>query len=337
VSITSPELIRNCRRCSRELPPGALVCEYCHALVHSEELERLASQAKGLEAKRDFRQAREHWLAGLGLLPPTSRQANWIMQHVRSLDVLADPRQPGPEPSANKWAQRLGPVGPIAVVLAKSKVLLAAILKLKFLLSFAAFLGFYWATFGMKFGLGFAVLILLHELGHYIDIRRRGLPADMPVFLPGLGAYVRWKALGVSTETRAAISLAGPLAGLVVSVVCAVLWWQTGNPLWAALARAGAWLNLLNLIPVWVLDGGQAALALSKTERILLLTACLALWLVLGESAFFLVALGAAYQVFLAGELPAHPSRSTTVYFLVVLTALGMLLHLMPGHGFGAN
>jgi Zn-dependent protease len=174
-------------------------------------------------------------------------------------------------------------------------------------------------------------------MGHFIDIKRRGLPAEMPVFLPGFGAYVRWTALGVSLETRAAISLAGPLAGFLASVGCVLLWWQTGSPLWAALARAGAVLNLLNLIPVWVLDGGQAALALSKTERIILLTACLALWLVLGENMFFLVALGAGYQVFLAGNLPAHPSRGITVYFIAVLTALGVMIRLLPGHGLGAN
>jgi len=86
-----------------------------------------------------------------------------------------------------------------------------------------------------------------------------------------------------------------------------------------------------------LLDGGQAALALSKTERIWLLTACLALWLVLGESVFFLVAIGAGYQVFLAGDLPAHPSRTTTVFFVSVLTALGVVLRMVPGHGFGAN
>ena len=138
--------------------------------------------------------------------------------------------------------QRLGPVGPIAVVLAKSKVLFGAIFKLKFLLSFVAFFGFYWAAFGMKFGLGFAGLVLIHEMGHFVAIKRRGLPVEMPVFLPGFGAYVRWQALGVSPETRAAVSLAGPLAGFLASVVCAVLWWQTGNVLWAALARSGAWL-----------------------------------------------------------------------------------------------
>jgi hypothetical protein len=59
------------------------------------------------------------------------------------------------------------------------------------------------ARSGWAFGLGFAALILVHEMGHYIDITRRGLPADMPVFLPGLGAYVRWRALGVPDETRA--------------------------------------------------------------------------------------------------------------------------------------
>ena len=341
MSSITPELIRNCRRCARELTPGALVCDQCHALVHSEELDRMASEARALEAKGELRRARERWLAGLHLLPRTAKQYDWIKQHARGLEVAA-PGVAGnegqiSEPTDNKWAKRLGPLGAIAILLAKAKTVLFALFKLKFLLSFAAFIGLYWAMWGMKFGIGFAVLILLHEMGHFIDIKRRGLPADMPVFLPGLGAYVRWQAMGVPLETRAAISLAGPLAGFFVAVVCAVLWWQTGNPLWAALARAGAVLNLLNLIPVWVLDGGQAALALSKIHRIILLTACLALWLLLGENVFFLVALGAGYQVFLAGNLPPRPSRAITIYYLAVLTALGLIIHLMPGTGLGVQ
>jgi Zn-dependent protease len=174
-------------------------------------------------------------------------------------------------------------------------------------------------------------------MGHFIDIKRRGLPAEMPVFLPGLGAYVRWQALGVSLETRAKISLAGPLSGFFTAVACAALWWQTGNPLWAALARAGGALNLLNLIPVWVLDGGQAVLALNKMERIVLLTACLALWLLLGENLFFLVALGAGYQAFFAGGVPTAPSRATTIYYIAVLTALGIVLRILPGQGLGVQ
>jgi Zn-dependent protease len=334
VSTITPELIGNCKRCSHELAPGALVCDQCHALVHSEKLDQLAAEAKELEAMGNLRQARESWLMGLPLLPANSRQAGWIQQHAQALDAAANRAQTPPQ-SDNKWARKLGPVGPLAVLAAKGKVLLTALFKLKFLLSFVAFIGIYWAAFGMKFGIGFAVLILIHEMGHFVDIKRRGLPAEMPVFLPGLGAYVRWQALGVPLETRAAISLAGPLAGFFASVACALLWWQTGNPLWAALARACAVLNLLNLIPIWVLDGGQAALALSKMERIVLLTACLALWLLLGQGIFFLVALGWGYQIFFAGNLPAHPSRATTVYFVVVLIALGVMIRLMPRQGLG--
>jgi Zn-dependent protease len=303
-------------------------------LVHSEQLDGLAAEAKALESKGDLRQARERWLMGLPLLPRNSRQADWIRSHARSLDVVAEQVQP-PPPSENKWAERLGPVGPIAVLLAKGKFLLTAIFKLKFLLSFVAFFGFYWAAFGVRFGIGFAALILIHEMGHYIDIKRRGLPADMPVFLPGLGAYVRWQVLGVSLETRAEVSLAGPLAGFLAALACAVLWWQTGSPLWAALARASAVLNVLNLTPVWILDGGQAAFALSKMQRVLLLTACLGLWLVFGQGVFFVVAAGAAYRAFFANDFPAHPSRATAIYFLIVLTALGAILWLMPGQGSG--
>ena len=335
MSTITPDLVRNCRRCSSDLAPGVLVCPRCQALVHSEHLDRLASEAKELEAKGDFRQARERWLMGVPLLPPNSRQTDWILTHARELDGLAERVQP--QPSENKWAQRLGPIGPLAVLLAKGKFLLGAIFKLKFLLSFVAFFGFYWAAFGAKFGIGFAVLILIHEMGHYIDVKRRGLPADMPVFLPGLGAYVRWRAAGVPIEVQAEVSLAGPFAGFLASVACAVIWAQTHDPLWAALARSGAWLNLLNLVPVWMLDGGHAALALSRTHRVILLMASLAFWLLFSENLFFLVALGAAYQAFFAGDLPARPTHTTIIYFVVVLAALGFVMSLLPGQGFGLH
>jgi Zn-dependent protease len=330
VSTTSPGVIRNCQRCSHELAPGAVVCDQCHSLVHSEELERLAAEAKTLEADGDLRQARERWLTALQLLPPTSKQAGWIKQHTEGLEAARLPA-----PGDDKWNRRLEPVSPITGLAAKSGVPRTTPFKLTSLLSFAAFVAIYWAATGMKFGIGLAVLILIHEMGHFLDIKRRGLPADMPVFLPGLGAYVRWRALGVPIETRAAISLAGPLAGFLASLACAVVWWQTGNPFWATLARVGATLNLLNLIPVWVLDGGQAALALSKTERMVLLIAGVALGLVLKQNMFFLVALGAGYRAFFAGDIPAHPSRATTAYFVAVLIALGVIIRLMPGQGLG--
>lgn len=332
MSTISPEFVRKCSRCSHELKTGALACEQCHALIHANELERISAEARALEASHELRQAREKWLMSLPLLPQGSKQAIWVRDHALALDLAADTEQV-PE-SENKWAQKLGPVGPIAIVLAKSKAVLAAVFKLKFLLSFAAFFSIYWALYGAAFGLGFAALILIHEMGHFVDIKRRGLPADMPVFLPGFGAYVRWRALGVPLETRAAVSLAGPLAGTIAAVACAILWSKTGNGVWGALARSGAWLNVLNLIPVWSLDGGQAALALSKLERIGLLTLCLLLWVMLGEGVFFLVAIGAAYRIF-TKDLPPVPSRATSLYFAAVLTCLGLVMWILPGPGFG--
>ena len=316
-----------CPVCSRELNPGALECPHCHTLVHAGTLEQLASQAKELESQGRPLEARERWLDALRLLPPESSQADWVREHSRQLALVARPAAQSKSP--NSWAKKLGPLAPVAIALSKAKVLLT-LFKLNFLLSLAAFIGVYWALYGAKFGLGFVALIFLHEMGHFIDVKRRGLPAEMPVFLPGLGAYVRWQALGVSRETRAGVSLAGPLAGLLVAAACALVWWHTGGGIWAALARASAWLNVLNLIPVWVLDGGQAVGAMDKQERVWLLTSCVALGLLLDQKVFFLVALGAGYRLF-TRDFPAEPSWMTTAYYISVLVALGLVMWCLPG------
>src|SRR5258708_15964847 len=201
--------------------------------------------------------------------------------------------------------------------------------KLKFLFSFATCIAVYWSLWGAECGIGFAVLILVHEMGHFIDIKRRGLPVDMRVFLPGLGAYVRWQAMGVPLETRSAVSVAGPLAGWLGSAVCGLVWWQTGNPLWAALARSSAWLNALNLIPLWILDGGSAILALSKVERAVVLVVAVGLAFALDEKIFYLVAAGAAWPLFTKDE-PDHPRPGTTAYHRIILTLLAFPLWARP-------
>jgi Zn-dependent protease len=337
VSSLTPDLISNCRRCGHELALGATACDQCHTLVHAEQLAQLSEEARKAEAKGELRRARDLWQQGLPLLPPDSKQAQWIRDHAQALDLAAVRAEVVVEkpPAENTWARKLGPLAPIAILLAKGKSLLV-LLKLNFVLSLFAFMGFYWAAFGMKFGIGFAVLILLHEMGHFIDIKRRGLPADMPIFLPGLGAFVKWRAMGVSLKTRAEVSLAGPFAGWIASVACALLWWKTGDGLWAALARAGAWLNVMNLIPVWVLDGGQAVLALNKAGRLMILGVSVVLGIWLHESAFYLVALGAGWRLFTRDQ-PSQPSPTATVYFAGVLACLGSILWLMPGKGFGVH
>jgi Zn-dependent protease len=322
------ELAGRCRNCTQEVPAGALACPQCHSLIHADELERLAAAAKDLEAKSQPRAARDRWLEALALLPNDSQQADWIRGHTKDLLKQAlDSERPRQQ---NKWVKRLGPLGPVAVLAAKFKTFFLVLFKLKFLLSLAAFVAVYWALWGPKFGVGFAILILIHEMGHFIDVKRRGLPAEMPVFLPGLGAYVKWQALGVTTETRAAVSLAGPLAGWIASIICLAIWWKTGDPFWAGLARVGAWLNVLNLIPIWILDGGTAVTALGRTERFILLAVGLALCLFLSETVFLLVAAGAAYRAF-TKDIPAKSSTMITAYYIGVMVCLALVLYIVPG------
>jgi Zn-dependent protease len=327
LSSFTPEIAQKCPRCAREIPYGALECPQCRTLVHGDQMEQLAAHARSLEAHGDIQEARERWLACLPLLPPQSVQADWIRNHVRELDTA------GPAPAsaagsntntAPQWSKRLGPLGPIVL----------ALLKFKSLLSFVAFFGFYWSVWGAKFGIGFAVLVLIHEMGHFIDIKRRGLPADMPMFLPGFGAYVKWNALGVSLETRSAVSLAGPLAGAIAAAVCAGLWSKTDYGLWAALARSGAWFNALNLIPLWIFDGSSAANALSRLERAVVMVVSAALGYALGEWVFGVVALGMGIRLFMR-DTPEEPSNLITAYFVAVLTALAVVIKFVPEHGIG--
>jgi Zn-dependent protease len=325
VSAFSPEVAQKCPRCAREIPAGALECPQCKTLVHSDQMEQLAAHARSLEAHGDLQAAREKWLACLPLLPAQSVQAEWIRNHIRELETGASPQASHPASTTGpQWAKRLGPLGPI----------LLALLKFKSLFSFVAFFGFYWTVWGAKFGIGFAVLILIHEMGHFIDIKRRGLPADMPMFLPGFGAYVKWNALGVSLETRSAVSLAGPCAGALAAGLCALLWHQSGYGLWAALARTGAWFNALNLIPLWIFDGSSATNALSKLERAVVLVVSAALGYALGEWVFGLVAIGMGVRLF-TRDAPEEQSNAIAAYFAAVLAALAVVLWLMPGQGSG--
>jgi Zn-dependent protease len=322
----APAPIQECPSCKAALAPGALACDNCHALVHAAQLEQLAARARQHEERGETIEARAAWISALPLLPEDSTQAAWVRDCLRRLHTMAAAGARSAAPPA--WASRLGPFAPLVVVLLSGKWLLA-LFNLKFLLSLGAFAGFYWATFGAAFGVGFAILILVHEMGHFVDIKRRGLPAEMPVFLPGLGAYVRWNALGVTASTRAFVSLAGPLAGCIGAAVCALLWMETRNTLWIGLASLSAMLNVLNLIPVWVLDGGQAIKALNKAERIVLACAAVAFSAAFAQPVLLLVAAGAAYQAF-TRNVPDAPNRAVTVYYLSVLAALGFLMALAP-------
>jgi Zn-dependent protease len=133
-----------------------------------------------------------------------------------------------------------------------------------FFVSFAA----YSLWFGSwEFGLGFVLLILVHELGHVAEARRQGLPVTLPTFIPFFGAFVLVRQAGIAPWRSALISLAGPLVGgLGAAAVWAV--GSARDTVWlVVLANIGFLLNAFNLLPIGFLDGGTAFQAISQTRR----------------------------------------------------------------------
>jgi Zn-dependent protease len=117
--------------------------------------------------------------------------------------------------------------------------------------------------FGFTFAIGFVLLLLLHELGHVIQLRREGIRASAPVFIPFLGAVIASKSLGKDAAAEARVGLAGPVLGSLATLVPLGIWLAGGGEYWRALAYLGFFLNLFNLMPVVPLDGGRAMAALS--------------------------------------------------------------------------
>jgi Zn-dependent protease len=114
--------------------------------------------------------------------------------------------------------------------------------------------GAYALIWGWRFGVGIVVLILLHELGHYLEAKREGLSPKLPVFVPFLGAYVKYTR-GNPWQT-ARVAIAGPIFGGLAALVCYVIGKAQGSDLMLALAYFGFFLNLFNLVPVGIFDGG---------------------------------------------------------------------------------
>jgi Zn-dependent protease len=149
---------------------------------------------------------------------------------------------------------------------AKGKALLLLLPKLKLFTTSASMLvsiGAYALIWGWRFGVGFVLLLLVHEMGHVIQLRREGIKASAPMFIPFLGALVAMKELPKDAAAEARVGLAGPVLGSIGCLVPLALFALTGNDLFKALAFVGFFLNLFNLLPVLPLDGGRAMAALS--------------------------------------------------------------------------
>lgn len=163
--------------------------------------------------------------------------------------------------------QRLSALGAaILAFLAKFKTILLALPKIKLLATSGTMLvsiAAYASIWGLWFAVGFVILLLVHELGHVIALRREGIRASAPMFIPFVGALITSKSLGDNAAAEARVGLAGPILGSVGASVCLLIWHLTGHDYWRALAFTGFFLNLFNLLPVVPLDGGRAMAAMA--------------------------------------------------------------------------
>src|SRR5512145_2205614 len=75
----------------------------------------------------------------------------------------------------------------------------------------------YSLIYGLWYDVGFVLLIFVHEMGHFLAARQRGLNVGAPTFIPFVGAWIELKQLPHDVETEAWVGLAGPLLGSVAA------------------------------------------------------------------------------------------------------------------------
>jgi Zn-dependent protease len=124
-------------------------------------------------------------------------------------------------------------------------------------------LAIYASVWGWRYAAGFIALLFIHEMGHYIAARQRGLSVGAPTFVPFVGAWINLKDQPLDVETEAYVGMAGPFVGTVAALVVYLWAREVDSALLLAVSYAGFFLNLFNLLPVSPLDGGRITAILS--------------------------------------------------------------------------
>lgn len=181
-----------------------------------------------------------------------------------------DPPPPGAPHDVPRTSVLKAVLGPLIffglLALKFAKVAFIAVKGIKFFGTAASMLvsiGAYTIIFGLPFAAGFVVLLLVHEMGHAIQLRREGIAAGAPVFIPFLGAAIAMKELPRDAAMEARVGIAGPILGTAGALVTHGAAIAFDSELLMALAFTAYFLNLFNLVPVSPLDGGRIAAALS--------------------------------------------------------------------------
>ncbi len=326
-----------CPQCGTHVAPALLACPSCERLVHADELKRLAADAERAAQAGDVSSALAAWRQTLDLLPRDSNQHRVISARVldlsRTLDgqpkAAAAPKQ---RSRLGRGAAGLGALGAVVAkfkfailfLLTKAKLLLLGFTKAGTLVTMLLSMGVYWTIWGWQFAVGVVLSIYVHEMGHVQALQRYGIKATAPMFIPGVGAFVRLKQYPADRREDARVGLAGPIWGLAAALVAYVVYRATGSGVWGAIARVGAWVNLFNLTPVWQLDGGRGFRALTRPQRWTAVAVIAATWWLTGEGLLALLGVAAAANAgFVA---PAErPDRTALLQYCFLVVVLGAM------------
>jgi len=349
----------SCPTCGSEVAPSLLSCPSCRRLVHADRLKELAQTAEAAERDGELAPALASWRDALTLLPPESRQHAAISDRINRLGLRVE-AAPAPIASASipkadktktdstrssRWSGGAisGIIGTLALavwkfkfaavlLLGKAKFLLLGLTKSSTFLSMFLSLGVYWTVFGGWFALGLVLSIYVHEMGHVAALLGYGYRASAPLFVPGLGALIRMNQAFTDPRQDARVGLAGPIWGLGAAVVCAGVYVLTGQPIWAALAKFGAWINLFNLMPIWQLDGGRVFRGLNRSQRWLATAAIATAWAVTEDGLLILLTIVGVARTALdkPNDKPDNTVLAQYVALVAVLSALAQLPVSLP-------
>ena len=260
---------------------------------------------------------------------------------------MPPPAEPGEAFGTQRrsWLRRrLGALGAaIVALLAKLKAVLLLLPKIKLLTTGATALvsvAAYSLIWGWEFAVGFVLLLFVHEMGHVIALRREGIKASAPLFVPFLGAIIGARSLGDNALAEARVGLAGPIFGSAAAAVVAGIGLATGSGLFEALGYVGFLLNLFNLLPVVPLDGGRAMAAMAPWMWFVGFGAIVLLDFLTPNPILLIITFFAAFELYRRWERRRNPTAEQIAYYrvaprarlavaavyigLIVLLALGM-------------
>jgi Zn-dependent protease len=257
------------------------------------------------------------------LPPPASTAANYEAPRFGP-DPAASPFAASPfeaPPRRSFFRRRIAPIGAaILAFLAKLKSILLLASQFKVLVTAGSMLVSvvaYAQIWGYQFALGFVVLLLVHEMGHVIALRREGIKASAPMFIPFLGAVISARSLGDDAVAEARVGLAGPILGTIGAAACVLIWHATGNDFWRALAFTGFFLNLFNLLPVVPLDGGRAMAAMAPWMWFVGFLGMIALAVIFPNPIILIIVVLAGYETYRRWQLRRHGGTEQEAYYNV--------------------